>query len=81
MVESMRSEGLVSAMYSGVQGMQKASMQMQSASSELAQSHRQNADINSASMNLISSSVQAQASAEVINRADGMIGTIIDIFV
>jgi len=74
-------EGLGSAMYSGVQGLQNASMQMHSASSQLAQSHRQDVDINRAAVTLSSSSIQAQASAEVISRANGMVGTIIDIFV
>jgi flagellar hook protein FlgE len=81
MIDGMRNDGLSTAMYKGVQGMQSASMQMHAASSQLAQSNKQNVDMNGAVVSLMSSSVQTQASAEVINRADGMIGTIIDIFV
>jgi flagellar hook-associated protein FlgK len=54
---------------------------MQQASSKLAQGLNRNIDANTAVINLQQFSLQAQASAEVIKRADGMIGTIIDIFV
>jgi hypothetical protein len=37
--------------------------------------------MNAAAVTVLQSSVQAQASAEVIKRTDGMLGTIIDIFV
>jgi len=68
-------------MASGLEGYQQASKQMQRASADIAQGQRQNADFTTSAVNLQSASLQAQASAEVIRKADGMIGTIIDIFV
>lgn len=68
-------------MQSGLQGYQSASNQINQAASELANGARRPIDINGAAVSLQQASLQAQASAEVIKRADGMVGTIIDIFV
>jgi hypothetical protein len=68
------------AFSNGLQGYQEASNQLQNAASTLARGNRQNTDITDAAVSMQRSSLQAQASAEVIRRADGMVGTIIDIF-
>jgi hypothetical protein len=69
------------AFAAGVQSYQAASKGMAEASSQFAQANRQDIDMNAAAVTVLQSSVQAQASAEVIKRTDGMLGTIIDIFV
>ncbi len=72
-------------MQAGLSGYQKASQQLSDASLTLAnQSHHHSqsslVDINKASVNIVQAELHAKASGEVIKRADGMIGTIIDIF-
>lgn len=70
-----------SAFANGVSGYQDAVSQARQAASHLAQGHRNDINVNSAAMALQQSSLQAQASAEVIERSDGMLGSIIDIYV
>lgn len=69
------------AMQSGLQGYQHASSQLQQASAQLAQGQRQNMNFTASVIDLQSAGLEAQASAEVMQRADSMVGTIIDIFV
>ena len=75
------SAGLNGAFASGVQGYRNASEGMAQASSQFAQANRQDIDINTAAVTMLKSSLQAQASAEVIQRSDSMLGSIIDVFV
>lgn len=70
-----------SIMQSGLQGYQDASKQMQQVANNMAHGQHKNIDFNRSAVDLQQSTLQAQASAQVIKRADGMIGTIIDIFV
>jgi hypothetical protein len=77
------SGNIQSALYSGLQGYKQGSENMNNASRELASGFgegKRSVDVNQASVDLISGSLQAQASANVISRADGMLGTIIDTF-
>ena len=53
---------------------------MRDASTNLNQSDRRNVDFNSAAVSLVVGSTQVEAAVEVIKRADGMIGTIIDTY-
>lgn len=74
-------ESSQSALYSGLEGYQNGSRQMSDASQNLASGqNRQNLDINKAAIDLVSGSLQAQASADVISKSDSMLGTIIDTF-
>jgi hypothetical protein len=75
------SAGLNGAFASGVQGYRNASEGMAQASSQFAQANRQDIDVNTAAVTMLQSSLQAQASAEVIQRSDSMLGSIIDVFV
>lgn len=83
---SGNNSGLGFAMQLGLSGYQKASQQFFDASMTLAnQSNHRHAssslvDINKASIDLVQAELHAKASGEVIKRADGMIGTIIDTF-
>jgi hypothetical protein len=77
------SGSIQSALYSGLQGYQQGSSSMSNASRELAGAFsegKRNVDVNRAAVDLSAGSLQAQASAEVISRADSMLGTIIDTF-
>lgn len=66
------------AIYSGLAGYHSGSSTMQDASRNIARG--KNTDINQSAVNLISGQTQAEASANVIKRADEMLGTIIDTF-
>ena len=73
-----------SAFYKGVEGFQSASSQAFSAASDLAKSASNGAgstNLNQAAVSLTEASVQAEASAKVMQTANGMLGTIIDIYV
>lgn len=72
-----------SALNSGLQAYQQGSGNMSNASRELASGMgdaKRNANINMAAADLVSGSLQAEAAANVISRADGMLGTIIDTY-
>ncbi|GEM_PF-5253128 len=80
MLVSDQSAGLQSAFYSGLQGLNNGQSMIRQGSGELAQYNKSNVDINGAAVSLITGALQANASGEVIKRADGMIGTIIDTY-
>ncbi|MGQ8366487.1 hypothetical protein [Glaciecola sp. 1036] len=80
MVDSISSNGLQSALYSGVQGYNRGQQMVNDASANLAQSNRQNIDLNSSVIQMTVGQLQAEASVEVIQRTQGMIGTIIDTY-
>ena len=70
-----------SAFTNGLNGYKNASEQLTSAANDLANSQLGNKDITKASISLLSAQTQAQASVEIIERSDSMLGTIIDIYV
>lgn len=72
-----------SVLYSGLQGFKQGSDSMASASRELASGlgdGKRSVDTNRAAVDLTSGTLQVQASAEVMSRSDGMLGTLIDTF-
>ncbi|MEM0909594.1 MAG: hypothetical protein AAGJ37_01385 [Pseudomonadota bacterium] len=80
MLVSEQGSSLQSAFYSGYEGLTNGQQTIRQASAELAQSNAHNIDLNRAAVNLISGELQTKVSAEVIKRADGLIGTIIDTY-
>lgn len=72
-----------SAIQLGLQAYKQGSESMNNASRELASGlgeGKRNVDLNRAAVDLVSGSLQAQAAAQTISRADEMLGTIIDTF-
>ncbi|MGB3727579.1 MAG: hypothetical protein WA981_17660 [Glaciecola sp.] len=70
-----------SAIYSGLEGYNNGSNSMTNASREFAKGNNGSPiDVNRAAIDLVSGSLQAEASAKVIHSADSMLGTIIDTF-
>lgn len=63
----------------GLEGYKNGSQTMSNASRNLTNGHSRQ-EVNTAALDLVSGSVQAQASATVMSGADSMLGTIIDTF-
>ena len=63
----------------GLEGYKNGSQTMNDASRNLTNGHNRQ-KVNAAALDLVSGSMQAQASASVMSRADSMLGTIIDTF-
>ena len=91
-ISNANQSDLASAMQSGVQGYKNGSRIINDAAIDIANGSTNNAltsnrqfsgdsqTINQAAVSLIQGDLQAQASAKVISRVDGMIGTIIDTY-
>ncbi|MFC3122593.1 hypothetical protein [Agaribacter flavus] len=80
MIDSLQYSSLPDAFSSGLKAYQQGAALVQDGSANLSQSNHKTIDINRAAVNLIAGGIQADAAANVIKRADGMIGTIIDTF-
>ncbi len=80
MIDNLQTNHLSSAFQSGIDGYQRGGTLVRDGSANLAQSNKHAVDINRAVIDITAGSIQAEASASVIKRADGMIGTIIDTF-
>lgn len=69
-----------SALYTGLRGFNSGQQMQRQAGADIAQFSRNSGDMNRAAINLVTAQLQVNASAEVIQRAEGMIGTIIDTY-
>ncbi len=69
-----------SALSMGLEAYQRASNSLQDASSNLLHQQARGANINHSAVTLVSAPIAAEAGANVIKRADDMLGTIIDTY-
>lgn len=67
-----------SALYSGLQGYKQGEQMVNKAANEIATQQPSQAKLNQNAVDMTAGSLQAQASAAVIKRADEMVGSIID---
>lgn len=80
---SLISNNASSVLHTGLQGYQNGAAQVTEAAQEIATAHHgaeNGTSITSSAVDLMSGSLQAQASAKVIAKSDDMIGTLLDTF-
>lgn len=84
MTNGIDNSNLSSALYSGVQGYNQGAEKVTRAAVDLSSANNPNREkpvtITQSAVELISGSLQAEASAKVIKAADETLGTIIDTF-